>query len=1263
MGILLFCSIASGQTITSKTSAGNWEDASSWVGGAVPTQNNDVVIAGTISVTSSNSACRNLTINSGTFLQNGGGLGWVTLHIYGSITNNGTIRNNPTAYLFNIELRGDIHNNGIWTPAETYITTKQDQHISQTAGKVFEHFFAFRDANGYVDTNGKLIATSDLTFSDRFDLKWLSIDLASHNLTLKAAANLSWGTIKNARHLYFEDSSYLWNATIAGPTTELHGTARIDGNVTFTADIINNDIIQQTGGLGWVTPIFYGNLTNNGTIRNNPITGYLIALDLRGDIHNNGIWKPSNTYIGTKQLQHISQTTGKIFENPFRLTDGSGYTDTNGSLVATTPLTFSDQFDLKWRFINMDSFTLTLKAGGHLSWGTIDNVHDIYFRDSSYLFSTIIGSSVNLHGIARIADAGVTFKADVNNLDTMQHTGGLGWVTATFLGNLTNNGVIRNNPLNNWGLDVRADKDIKNNGIWKAGLVILDGESRRTIDLRNAFVGIRVEGKKVVLAGDNYLPTLAMSSGGVCYVASEGSLIVEDGTTDYGWNGVTNLGKIVIPKKTASGTTKYDFYSGTVYFKNGVPLPDSVIVESYGRQTPKTFGNATTLWWRLRTNPQTPDIELQYLDLYYSQTDVNGIAEKDLQLFRSIDTGKTWIQIDATNLLYRDTNGNYIRFQNIPCSGDYVLASANSAPTPSRPNIRVSLIGNPDLRVLAPNRQIVNMYNNSDAPSGDFVISIEFNEQLRLLKAEDDLDGFKRTYGVDDILTDSTDQYATFLIRSLGPREERDFTIYATSKTTSTIINGKDPQPKFFWFIGIAAAYVAGAYINDYITDKMVQGCFDLWAPSGGATEEQKQLAGAELSSAAKKLAKDAAISTGKQLAEDGAKQILKHNILGKLIWPAKLGVNILSCFENTVKGLQCYQGQNMVRDVFTHVECNGSQKQVRVITSRDPNHKSGPSGYGSEGFIASTQRMDYMIECENASDAAAAAYKIVIVDSLAPEFDENTVTFGRMSHNYTAARDGRVLKWEIVGIDLPPNKVPTEGESWVSYSVLPKSNLPSGTVFGNKASITFDVNAPIITNTHTNTLDIAPPVTMMRALPSKTNDSVVTIKWSSIDAGGSGYESAELYMAKDDGEYNAICSQNSDSVQVSVEFNHTYSFFALAKDNVGNMEISRPMPISTRVTSGVKPNADQIDFWLRNAYPNPTMNYVYFDYSLSRNGLTSLTIIDGLGKTITTLVNGYQHEGVYHKNIDCSTYSNGTYYVRLEQGNLVRTRKFVINH
>jgi hypothetical protein len=111
-----------------------------------------------------------------------------------------------------------------------------------------------------------------------------------------------------------------------------------------------------------------------------------------------------------------------------------------------------------------------------------------------------------------------------------------------------------------------------------------------------------VQGKNVALAGDNILPTLAMSSGAICYVASQSSLTIEDGTTNYGWNGVDNLGRIVIPKKM-SGAQRNDFYSGSYYFNTA--QPDSVIVESYGRQTPSTFGNAVERWFRVRCVPNS----------------------------------------------------------------------------------------------------------------------------------------------------------------------------------------------------------------------------------------------------------------------------------------------------------------------------------------------------------------------------------------------------------------------------------------------------------------------------------------------------------------------------------------------------------------------------------------------------------------------------------------------------------------------------------
>ncbi len=1252
--LAVFFSVSSlfSQTITSTTTGGNWEDASTWVGGVVPGINNDVIVNGTVSVTSSSSTCRNFTINAGKVFQNGGNLGWVTFKVNGKITNNGTIRNNPGGYLLVLDLRGDIHNAGTWKPAETYIATKQDQQISQSQGAVFENIFVLRDGSGYVDTTGKLIATSSLVFAGRFDLKWYRIDLNGNDLTLLGASHFAWGTIKNVANLYFRDSTFLLNTTFSG-NVNLHSRARFDAGVVFLNDVINSDTMEHFGGLGWVTPIFYGKLTNYGLIRNNPVTGWQIALDLRGDIHNAGVWRPASTYIATKHDQHISQTLGTVFEHHVGLRDGSGYVDTNGILIANSPLNFSGDVDLKWRPIDMNGRPLVLSGGGRFAWGTIRNVPDLYLRDSSYFESITVASPVNLHGIVRISDSRCNFMGDVINVDTLQHTGGLGWVTTTFFGSITNNGVIRNNPINNWGLDLQVHRDVINNGVWTAGKVILDGTGRRTVNLHGTHIGLNVVGKKVVFTGDNYIPTLAMSSAAICYVAADGSLTVEDGATNYGWNGVANLGKIVIPKKTIVGTTRYDFYSGYLYYPGGSTLPDSLIVESYG-STPKTFGNATARWWKLRTVPSTA-FTIDYGYCFYAQSDLNGIAEKDLELYRSIDGGITWVQVDGA-VTSRDTIANYVRIDDIPTTGDYVLASGGSIPTPAQPNIRVSIIGSNELRVLAPNRLIIHVYNNSASPSGSLALAIEANEKIRFLKTEDELDGSLRTYSVNDFALDSADQYISFLLSSMAPFEERDFTLYATATAPVSVKGQEDPQ--FVWFVA-AAAYIAGAYVTDYITDKLVDACFYVWLPPG--TENDKKLTKETLDNAMREKCKITTILPVKQAAKYGAEKILEHNILGKLIWPAELAVNTLSCFENTMKGLQCYMGQKMVRDVFTHVECNGTQKDVTAVTSRDPNHKSGIPGYGPEGFIANMQRMEYMIECENAPDAAAPAYKIVITDSLADVFDENSVVFGRMGHKYTPTRNGRLLRWEITGIDLPPNKIPTEGESWVTYSVMPKAGLPTGTRLGNRASIIFDANPAIITNEHINTLDFAAPSTTMQALPSKTSDTAITVRWTSNDGGGSGKESATLFMAKDDGEYLPVGIQDIDSAAVGVEKDHTYSFFALAKDHAGNKEINRPTPVTIRVTSDVKSGNDEDDFWLRDVYPNPVESKVYFDYALARNGHASLIVIDALGNVVATVIQGQMPVGYYAEELDCSSLATGTYYVRLEQGGKVRSKKFVV--
>lgn len=116
-------------TIQSVPGGGNWNDTLTWEGFHIPGENDDVIINGTVSVTSG-AACKNLTISQSAVFQNGGSLGWVVHSIKGDLINNGTIRNNPTVNTIDLEIYGNITNNGTWTPDRTCIASSKQQTIT-----------------------------------------------------------------------------------------------------------------------------------------------------------------------------------------------------------------------------------------------------------------------------------------------------------------------------------------------------------------------------------------------------------------------------------------------------------------------------------------------------------------------------------------------------------------------------------------------------------------------------------------------------------------------------------------------------------------------------------------------------------------------------------------------------------------------------------------------------------------------------------------------------------------------------------------------------------------------------------------------------------------------------------------------------------------------------------------------------------------------------------------------------------------------------
>lgn len=203
IAILFLSAVSNSLTIESTSSGGNWNDTLTWAVYTIPGQNDDIIIKGTVSVTSQ-TFCNNLTIGEGIILQNGGTLGWVVLNINGNITNNGTIQNNPAANELWINIGGDIVNNGIWKCAKTGFMSSKKQHISQASEVEFCGGLQKRITDGYGDTF-PLMATTDIVINASYfngqgyttDYFWGVFDLGGNSLTLKVSTQLYYTELTN----------------------------------------------------------------------------------------------------------------------------------------------------------------------------------------------------------------------------------------------------------------------------------------------------------------------------------------------------------------------------------------------------------------------------------------------------------------------------------------------------------------------------------------------------------------------------------------------------------------------------------------------------------------------------------------------------------------------------------------------------------------------------------------------------------------------------------------------------------------------------------------------------------------------------------------------------------------------------------------------------------------------------------------------------------------------------------------------------------
>jgi hypothetical protein len=289
---------------------------------------------------------------------------------------------------------------------------------------------------------------------------------------------------------------------------------------------------------------------------------------------------------------------------------------------------------------------------------------------------------------------------------------------------------------------------------------------------------------------------------------------------------------------------------------------------------------------------------------------------------------------------------------------------------------------------------------------------------------------------------------------------------------------------------------------------------------------------------------------------------------------------------------------------------------QTQIAGSTDPNTKIGPTGFATNGYISLNGVLAYRIDFENETNATAPAQIVQVTDQLSTNLDWSTfqlTEIGFGDHLITVPLGSQYYEttvpmsysgvdfevWIMAGIDLasgevyaefysldpatelPPNVLigflPPEdgtgrGMGHVSYTVLAQSGLPTGTQIHNVADVQFDQGEVIATNQRDphnpgagidpgleclNTIDASPPTSHVLPLPATTNVTVFLVEWTGQDdANGSGVQSYDLYVSDNGGAWTQWLTRSTNTSAVFTgQSSHTYAFYSVARDNVGNLE------------------------------------------------------------------------------------------------------------
>jgi len=390
-------------------------------------------------------------------------------------------------------------------------------------------------------------------------------------------------------------------------------------------------------------------------------------------------------------------------------------------------------------------------------------------------------------------------------------------------------------------------------------------------------------------------------------------------------------------------------------------------------------------------------------------------------------------------------------------------------------------------------------------------------------------------------------------------------------------------------------------------------------------------------------------------------------------------------------------------REKFKHLSKN--DQSVSAVNSFDPNELVGPSGFKSQKFTNYQGKYGYTIFFENKSTATAPAQEVVIVDTLDKTmYDFSTFALGRFSYSgktnqplsnlkhFTVDIDSvrnkveflrvnasfdtvtGIIRWQFITLHpatmdypedpdagfLPPNKTSPEGEGFVSFTISVKQSLKDNDSFLNRAKIVFDLNEPIFTNTHSNTLDITKPTSKLTSIQYTPEKNKFRFYINTNDA-LSGVRNYTIYASKNDSAYVPVLTTSQNPFYIVCDEGVTYKFFSIAEDSVGNIETMKSAyDVSTLLVS-VEDRSSLPDENTITIYPNPATSDIIVQYTDKQDGLVEFSIHDLFGRSVQQVLEEFSVQGINSMRIDVKNLTSGLYFLTIKTNTGTMYKKLII--